>query len=258
MFNNPASQYWRELGHQSSVPIPQPMLGLGTLTFFDSTVGGLKVFPHMNRANLQDSTDPGFLLPPSDTAAIKSFLYRRWWDSSDTLWAWKTQNSIDRKWPLEEDLAYTNPVLLSGGMGRLPLGDLYRWFPDKYTQWKAQASTEYARIDAWLNTGVDLGGTDAVQAPSNQSRPIAYSLCQNYPNPFNPVTRIDYAIPQGGNVTLKVYNILGVEVATLHAGYQQPGDHTVTFDGAGLASGVYFYRLRAGDFVSTRKLVLIK
>jgi hypothetical protein len=258
MSNNPASLYWLERGEVDRIPIPQPMMNRRTMSFFDSNSTGQKVFPHMNRAQLHDSANPGFIFPPTDTSAIKSFVYRRWWDSSDTLWAWKPQNSFNQVWPLEEKLAYTNPILLNGGMGRFPLGDLYHWFPDKYTQWKTQASSEYARIDTWLNTGVDPGGTDEVQSPSVNSGPWTFTLNQNYPNPFNPTTHIEYSVGRSGYVSLKVFNILGEEVATLHAGYRSPGNYAATFDGRRLASGVYFYRLRAGEFVSTRKLLLIK
>jgi glucuronoarabinoxylan endo-1,4-beta-xylanase len=88
--------------------------------------------------------------------------------------------------------------------------------------------------------------------------PRTFELQQNYPNPFNPTTRIDYAIPQALNVSLKVYNLLGVEVANLYTGFRQAGNYSAVFDGSAFASGVYFYRLTAGSFVSTRKFILLK
>jgi len=85
-----------------------------------------------------------------------------------------------------------------------------------------------------------------------------FVLKQNYPNPFNPQTRIDYSIEQSGNVRLKVYDILGNEVAVLVDEYQSPGKYSVTFIPKNLSSGVYIYKLTAGEFTDTKKLVLIK
>jgi hypothetical protein len=90
------------------------------------------------------------------------------------------------------------------------------------------------------------------------SAPEAFALIQNYPNPFNPSTRIQYSLEKAGPVSLKVYNVLGAEVATLVNGPQEAGSYTVPFTAQGLASGVYFYRLESGSFVSTKKLILMK
>jgi len=85
-----------------------------------------------------------------------------------------------------------------------------------------------------------------------------YYLYQNYPNPFNPSTRISYKIPEAGMVQIKVYNILGVEVATLVNEYQYSGDHSVDFKSSGLSSGVYIYTLLVNNFTQTRKMILEK
>ena len=86
----------------------------------------------------------------------------------------------------------------------------------------------------------------------------AYELAQNYPNPFNPVTMIRYQIPTAETVSLKVYDVLGKEVATLVSGRQEAGSYAVPFNASGLSSGMYFYRLQAGSFVETRKMMLVK
>jgi photosystem II stability/assembly factor-like uncharacterized protein len=88
--------------------------------------------------------------------------------------------------------------------------------------------------------------------------PGRWSLEQNYPNPFNPTTTIRYALPQQSHVTLSVYNVLGQEVVVLVNEVEQAGYRSVTFDGSKLSSGMYFYRIKAGDFVQTRKLILVK
>ena len=88
--------------------------------------------------------------------------------------------------------------------------------------------------------------------------PREFSLSQNYPNPFNPSTTIRYGLPQRSHVTLTVVNTLGQQVANLAQGEQEIGYHAVRFDATALASGVYLYRLQAGDFVQTKKLVVVK
>lgn len=84
-----------------------------------------------------------------------------------------------------------------------------------------------------------------------------YDLFQNYPNPFNPTTTIRYQIPKSGNVTLKVYDILGAEVATLVNEEKVAGKYEVNFN-AILASGVYLYKLQANEYISVKKMVLVR
>jgi hypothetical protein len=85
-----------------------------------------------------------------------------------------------------------------------------------------------------------------------------YQLHQNYPNPFNPSTTIEFSLPRSGHVTLKVFNILGEVVATLVNEELNVWTYTTQWNAADAASGVYFYRLQAGDFVDTKKLLLLK
>jgi hypothetical protein len=134
--------------------------------------------------------------------------------------------------------------------------------------WQVQASNEYG-AGQWsalwnfktLSVGITKIGNEI---------PTAFTLYQNYPNPFNPTTKIKFDIPQktviarsGATwqspvVTLKVFDILGKEIATLANEQLQPGTYEVTFNGSSLPSGIYFYKLIAGDFVETKKLVLLK
>ncbi len=88
--------------------------------------------------------------------------------------------------------------------------------------------------------------------------PSEYSLNQNYPNPFNPTTTIKYSIPKTSNVELKVFDILGSEVAELVNEEKPAGNYTVNFNASRLPSGIYFYRIEAGKFTTTKKLILLK
>ncbi len=85
-----------------------------------------------------------------------------------------------------------------------------------------------------------------------------FGICQNYPNPFNPSTNIKFDIPKELNVKITVYNILGKEVAIILNKELRTGSYEVNFDANNLASGIYFYRIQAGDFISVKKMILIK
>jgi hypothetical protein len=106
------------------------------------------------------------------------------------------------------------------------------------------------RVDAIEFLQREVAGGDGM--------PEILTLEQNFPNPFNPTTAIRYALPEAAQVRLEVYTVAGQRVAILASGEQRAGWHTATFDGSSLASGVYIYRLEAGGFVQTRKLMLIK
>jgi hypothetical protein len=92
----------------------------------------------------------------------------------------------------------------------------------------------------------------------NNTIPVNYNLKQNYPNPFNPVTNISFDIPKSGLVTLKVYNILGKEIATLVNEVKNPGSYLVDFNASDLSSGVYFYKLETGGFSAVKRMILVK
>ncbi|TKJ41226.1 hypothetical protein CEE37_06055 [candidate division LCP-89 bacterium B3_LCP] len=129
------------------------------------------------------------------------------------------------------------------------------WHSDSFT-FEKSSTGDGAIIEEWLNTGESF--EDLMNQMAAESVPDVFSLGQNYPNPFNPSTTINFNLPQMVKVNLSVYDVSGRLVATVVDGYRQAGSHEVTFDGYGLASGMYIYRIHAGDFIASGKMVMIK
>lgn len=106
--------------------------------------------------------------------------------------------------------------------------------------------------------GGDTIGSVAKVKSNNDNRSLNYTLYNSYPNPFNPSTTIGYDLPKTGLTTLKVYNSLGQEVATLVSETQEPGRYSVNFEGSRLSSGMYDYKLTSGSFSQTKRMMLVK
>lgn len=126
-------------------------------------------------------------------------------------------------------------------------------FPPTYT-----APVDQWQKDAPLPAEIPPYGITDVREDEQPGIPFAYTLNQNYPNPFNPSTRIKYSIPENTKVTLRVFNILGQQVAELVNQEQARGNYVALFEGDRLASGVYFYRLETRNFIETKKMLLLK
>jgi hypothetical protein len=103
-----------------------------------------------------------------------------------------------------------------------------------------------------------IGKDNAVNVGDDLVNPLTFYLSQNFPNPFNPSTEINYQLPVSGNVTLKIFNILGSEVITLVNEEKSAGSYVVNFNASNIPSGVYFYRLKSGRFIETKKMILLK
>jgi len=97
----------------------------------------------------------------------------------------------------------------------------------------------------------------AIDKP-NENQPLGFDLDQNYPNPFNPSTTINYTLPENSFITLKVFNVLGIDIETLVNEYKQAGTHSVEFNAGGLPSGLYLYKIESGNFREVRKMILLK
>jgi hypothetical protein len=106
--------------------------------------------------------------------------------------------------------------------------------------------------------GTICGGVNSIDPGKDGEAPKVFALDQNYPNPFNPTTSIQYQVSSISQVTLKAYDVLGNEVATLVNEEQPAGTYEATFDASQFASGIYFYSLVAGSFTETKKMLMIK
>ena len=178
--------------------------------------------------------DPVFVKAPPSASMLTYMEDRRGKGTSTVNYSWDEDGvMIANNWPLPEKLNYsTTSKAYTAGDGGFPLGDL-NWFPDKKAQW-------------------------ITDVKSNNEIPLVYSLEQNYPNPFNPSTKIKFSIPSNANVKLKVYNVLGQEVAVLVNEYLNAGGHQCDFNASSLTSGVYIYKLEAGNYAAAKKMLLVK
>jgi photosystem II stability/assembly factor-like uncharacterized protein len=137
----------------------------------------------------------------------------------------------------------TNGIVSSGRLNRVKINNS----PVGYVA--GQYQTVYRTTNAGGLTGI---------SGNPESTPLNYSLSQNYPNPFNPVTKINFALPKQGLVTLRIYDILGREVRTLVNEIKSAGNYSVDFNGSNIASGIYFYKLESNSFTSIKRMILIK
>lgn len=118
---------------------------------------------------------------------------------------------------------------------------------------KIIASDRQTGLYVLSSSQIPVGGVN-----HNNTLPHDYSLSQNYPNPFNPSTKIEYSLPKNSYTTIKIFNVIGKEVATLVDKYETAGNHLVSYDASNLPSGAYFYTLKAGDYSETKRMVLVK
>ncbi|MBX7042008.1 MAG: T9SS type A sorting domain-containing protein [Ignavibacteria bacterium] len=143
----------------------------------------------------------------------------------------------------------------AGSMSDAPLNLKFRTGPENpFTKVFAYVDNQIVDVTRTLETTSD----NNPGAEDNTIVPKEYSLQQNFPNPFNPATRINYELPAESFVTLKIYDITGKEMETLVNENQNAGTYSVQFDGSRFASGVYFYRFEAGNYVQVRKMFLVK
>ncbi|MEX2117001.1 MAG: T9SS type A sorting domain-containing protein [Bacteroidota bacterium] len=130
----------------------------------------------------------------------------------------------------------TGSIAYTGAFGGYPVGDL-NWFPSKYTEWRSDPVSN---------------------VPRTSNLPESFVVTQNYPNPFNPGTTFDFELLKRDQVIVKIFDLLGRELATLVNEVRAPGPHRITWDASGYPSGVYLYRIQVGQDIQTKRMTLIK
>ncbi len=210
---------------------------------YDST---LLSFPH-NPESGSDFIFSNFNMGFYDTAKVTKVANGRIWINIDL--TTDGQGTIVQKGPD----TWTDLVLLNFVSNQIIPGNVISWgINDKF--WHI--------YDSDNSTTWDKGNFDNVtNTEGNKSQTggeFSYSLSQNYPNPFNPTTTIQYYMPERSLIRLVVYNTIGQEVAVLADGEKEAGTYSVNFNASSLPSGIYFYRIQAGKFIETKKMILLK
>lgn len=214
-------------------------------TIISDTTNIVNTFPTTKRYPYFEDTgnisvDPGFPSSIMDQVdSLDHYVYlSKTKGLGKYLWWYNPTGSVyPPTQPLPENLAYSNATLQSAGTNNYALGDL-NWFPSQLEEWEG-------------------GGVNAVRSNASQV-PMKFELSQNYPNPFNPSTNIKVSVARAGVMSLKIYNVLGQLVKVVDSGYKPAGTYTFNVNMDSYASGVYFYTLREGANVLTKKMMLLK
>jgi len=221
--------------------------------------------------------DPEFATEPGNLDKMLEWVYYRHVGGDE--WPdWRITSAVTYddqgqpvvSWPPPFDLSYTNQYLLVGATDGLPVGDL-NWFPEAKATYLANRDAYIAALEDSITNatylyipGDSLSARITIEdlttsvETSDLPTPNKFSLAQNYPNPFNPTTSITYSIGTASDVKIELYNALGQKVQTLFNEHQASGKYKLTLDASGLASGVYFYSIKAGDFKDTKKMLFMK
>jgi endo-1,4-beta-xylanase len=189
---------------------------------------------------------PVLITPVSVTGAPRNPIFV--WRTSDSATSYHVQVSTNSTFASSIVLDTT---VIDTALQVSPLTENTRFY------WRVSAANDLGTSEYSITANFKTG-SQIVAVREPEGSPTQFYLSQNYPNPFNPVTQIQYSLPEKGFVSLRVYNIFGAEVATLCAGVQQAGSHSVMFNGKGFASGIYLYRLQSGNFMEAKKLILLK
>ena len=193
----------------------------------------------------------GFRLLSGDLKSITSFEYFDGYENDSSYYKWMNHDTLDAQYNSGSD----GPVTItSQDFQNINPGDSI------IVYYGMALGSSFAAVKSGLDSALGrYNGTLITGIKENESfSPSSYKLNQNYPNPFNPTTTISFSIPVQEKVSLKVYNILGMEVSTLLNEVQTAGNYSIRFNAKNLSSGIYFYELRTGNFRDVRKMILLK
>ena len=237
-------------------------VGTGGIDIFKTTNGGMNWSLQFNIPSVSMITKIKFLTPDIGAAVSAGSVYMTKNGGTN----WSRNNNFGNHDHYDIDIIDSSRAIFSGGFGTLfytdDFGDSWEQV-DLYSYFSVGGIKVFDKRSAIL---VGSGGAifkfilDDKISIKNVSElvPTSFSLQQNYPNPFNPKTVIGYSVIGNCNVSLKVYDALGKEIAALVDEKQNAGSYAVDFNGEGLPSGVYFYRLKAGEFSQTNRMLLLK
>jgi hypothetical protein len=248
---------WLVLANEFNQPSPAPQGYITTLYFYmgsTATVRFTSLLIKLGKTSLTSLPAGIIYTGPMDTVYFKDSV---------------TLSSVNNAWmmiPLTKLYAYDNTMSLVIDVSQCGASASTMYVRQTsltpvrrtYINHSGNCVFVYSGQDgALINCGLNIINFTGIHHNGNNV-PLAYSLGQNYPNPFNPTTKISFALPKAGDVELKVYDILGREVAVLINEFKAAGSYTIDFNASSISSGVYFYTLKSGNFTGTKKMLLIK
>jgi hypothetical protein len=229
------------------------LVGLEIISQIDGTIGfdTVKYIDASKVIDIYKQNHLGFKLLNGNLNSITSFEYFDGYENDSSYYKWMTHDTLDAQYNSGSD----GPVTIaSQDFQNINPGDSVTVY---YGMALGSSFTEVIKgLDSAL---VRYNNYIAAVLKGNESfSPLNYKLNQNYPNPFNPATTISYIIPVQEKVTLKIYNILGMEVSTILDKVQTAGNYSIRFDTKNLPSGIYFYELRTSNFREVKKMIFLK
>ena len=229
------------------------LIGLEIVSQIDG-IEGFDIVKYIDSSKVIDiykQNHLGFRLLSGNLKSITSFEYFDGYENDSSYYKWMTHDTLDAQYNSGSD----GPVTItSQDFQNINPGDSI------IVYYGMALGPSFAAVKSGLDSALGrYNGTLITGNKENESfSPLSYKLNQNYPNPFNPTTTISFSIPVQEKVSLKVYNILGMEVSTLLNEVQPAGNYSIRFDAKNLPSGIYFYELSTCNFRNVKKMILLK